>query len=65
MSGYSEMAADQRRRDFLERWAKPETLPEMTPDTFRFNIARARAAEARVKELEEPLRGLLSALRKL
>lgn len=59
MSSYSDAYKDQRQEEFLERWAPVEMpLPNVTPENLRWNIARANAAEADLKELRDALKRL-------
>lgn len=62
MSGHADAYKDAESRRFMQRWA-PETLPELTEDNLRWNIARARAAEAKYEELRKALWTLRQATR--
>jgi hypothetical protein len=57
MSSYSDDYKDQRQAEFIRRWA-PAEIPETTTENLRWNIARARAAEAELKELRDALKCL-------
>lgn len=61
MSGYSEQFLAERRREFMERWA-PDSLPPLTEETLRWNIARARAAEDELSRLKQAAKVLFDGL---
>lgn len=64
MSGYSEHYRDMQHAAFLEKWVpREEKLPEATPENLRFNIARARAAEAELNEIKRALHVLKRAIK--
>jgi hypothetical protein len=50
----SDAYKDQQTAAFLERWA-PVVTTECTPENLRWNIARARAAEAELDRLRAAL----------
>lgn len=62
MSGYSDHYKDVRRREFIERWA-PTPPASVTAENLRWNIARANAAEAELRELKDALVVLKGAIR--
>lgn len=53
MSGYSDMFKDEQQRVWLNQWVpldddKLDDCPESFRDQYRFTLARARCAEAKV-----------------
>lgn len=62
MSSFSDAYKDQTTAEFVERWA-PVVTTEATPENLRWNIARARAAEAELAELKNAISVLLKAAR--
>lgn len=61
MSGYSEAYRDQKHADFLRKWVPNAEIPHLNLDSESavWFLARARAAEAELKELK----GALATLR--
>lgn len=55
MSGYSEIYREMKADAFLEQWAPKGSWEhiEATPETLRWNIARARAAENQLQEVKK------------
>lgn len=60
MSGYSDTYKDMKVHEFMERWA-PVVETEPTSENLRWNIARARAAEAELDELKNAINVILRA----
>lgn len=63
VSGYSDHYKDTRQAEFLRRWAPNEPWPEsVTAENMRWNIARANAAEAELKQIKDALKVLRQAI---
>lgn len=54
MGGYTDAYKDEQQAKFMDRWA-PVVETECTPENLRWNIARARAAEAELDRLKAAL----------
>jgi hypothetical protein len=54
VSGHSDAYKGHRQTKFMDRWA-PNVTTECTPENLRWNIARARAAEAELDRLKAAL----------
>jgi hypothetical protein len=55
MSGYSDHYKDVKQAEFIRRWTDGVTMPPLTDENMRWNVARARAAEAELAEIKEAL----------
>lgn len=70
MSGYAEMARDNARRDWLDKWvpsddSKLKECPEEFRDQYRYTLARARCAEDRQFRLRTATKALRAVLREV
>lgn len=59
MLSYSDDAKDLELAQFLRKWT-PDGIGHLkvTEDNLRYNIARARAAEARLKEINDAINAM-------